>query len=333
MRHLQTYKIFEANKPIGLNTKQIAFLKKYVGEIHPGKWGWDVSYSTNPPIVNVFTYVDTNQWSTLSNQKKLKSMQGIHFGKIKGNFKLNDMIISSYEGFPKEVEGNFEIGSGSTLNVPLRDFPDVKIGGRFSLDASSVRSLVGCPEEVGSFEAGNLKILDMIGCPKRFTNPASNWQGKKIVIHYRSSRQTLVSLEGIPDDVKLDEIAIINPGFGIPENGSISTEDLLDGLEEFRKIGSWIPYFIRIREKYPFDEGIGVNAYENSLRMNEYLDSKITPEAVQEYIDQNPIQAAVGLKSIWTKLKEDPRYSGVKFPESHSKNADLLGDLSDVGLD
>jgi hypothetical protein len=330
MKHLQTYKIFEAKKAIGLNTKQMAFLKKYVQDISPGRWGWDVSYSTDPPIVNVFTSLNTSQYSL---RKKINSMQGIHFGKIHKDFILNDIIISTYAGFPQEVGGDFIIGGQSKLNVPLSDFPDVKIGGRFSLDASSVRSLVGCPEEVGSFEAGNLKILDMIGCPKRFTNPASNWRGKKIGIHYRSSSQTLVSLEGIPDDVKLDEIEIINPGFGMPGNGSISPEDLLDGLAEFRKIGSWIPYFIRIREKYPFNEGIGVNAYENSLRMNEYLDSKINPEAVQEFINQNPIEAAVGLKGIWTKLKADPKYSGVKFPELHSKNADLLGDLSDVGLD
>jgi len=330
MRHLQTYKIFEAKKAIGLNPKQIAFLKKYVSDISPGRWGWDVSYSTDPPIVNVFTSVDTDQWGTLANQKKLKSMQKIHFGKIEGNFKLNDMIISSYEGFPKEVVGDFEIGGGSKLRVPLRDFPDVKIGGRFSIMVSSVvESLEGCPEEVGSFEVGNSRILDMNGCPKRFTNPASNWKGNKIVLRYNHA---LVSLEGIPDDVELDKIEIIAPLAGVQGFSIISPEDLLDGLAEFRKIGSWIPYLIRVREKYTFSGTIGVNAYFDSVRMKEYLDSKITPEAVHKFIDQNPIEAAVGLKGIWTKLKEDPRYSEVKFPESHSKNADLLGDLSDIGL-
>jgi len=327
MKHLQTYKIFEAKKAIELNTKQMAFLKKYVANISPGRWGWDVSYSTDPPIVNVFTSLNTSQYSL---GKKINSMQGIHFGKIQKDFILDDIIISTYKGFPQEVVGDFRIRTGAKLNVPLRDFPEVKIGGNFLIGASSVESLEGCPEEVGSFQADNTKILDMVGCPKRYTNPDSGWKGNKIALMYNTR---LVSLEGIPDDVELDKIGIIDTPSGVPgyRYSMISSEDLLDGLAEFRKIGSWIPYLIRIREKYTLDGAIGVNAYFDSLRMKEYLDSKITPEAVQEFIDLDPAKAAVALKGMWNQMKNDPKYSGIKFP-SYSEEADLLGDLSDIGI-
>jgi hypothetical protein len=319
MRHLQAYKIFEANKPIGLNTKQMAFLKKYVANISPGRWGWDVSYSTDPPIVNVFTSVNIPQWSSMEDQKKIKSMQGIHFGKIKGNFKLNSIIISSYEGFPKEVGGDFEIGSGSTLNVPFKDFPNVKIGGNFVTYLNNLESLEGCPEEVGSLAVHYSKILDLKGCPKIYTSPTTSQYSKKINLRGNSR---LVSLEGIDRSFDADEIKI--NAFNL-QNSELPEEVLIQGFKDFQKTGIWLPYYLMIKQKYEWcmhDDG-----------MRAYLESKINPESVQEFINHNPIEAAVGLKGIWTKLKADPKYSEVKFPDSHSEDADLLSDLTDVGID
>ena len=319
MRHLQTYKIFEAKKAIGLNTKQIAFLKKYVANISPGRWGWDASYSTDPPIVNVFTSLNTSKGVSLRDPKKIKSMQGIHFGKIKGNFKLNDIIISSYEGFPKEVGGDFEIGYGSTLNVPFKDFPNVKIGGNFAIYLDNLESLEGCPEEVGSLNVHYSKILDLKGCPKIYTIPTTSQYSKRINLRGNSR---LVSLEGIDRSFDANEIKI--NAFNL-QNSELAEEVLIQGFKDFQKTGIWLPYYLMIKQKYEWcmhDDG-----------MRAYLESKINPESVQEFINHNPIEAAVGLKGIWTQLKADPKYSKVKFPDSHSEDADLLSDLIDVGID
>ena len=318
MRHLETYKIFEANKPIGLNTKQTAFLNKYVTNMNPGRRGWDVSYSTNPPTVNVFTALYTNQWG--SGDKKIKSLQRIHFGKISGDFNLQDIEISTFEGFPKEVEGNFKLGYNVKLNVPFEEFPEVKIEGDLELSVRGLESLVGCPEEVGSLSVWMTRIMDMTGCPKRYTNPGGS--GVKYEINLVMNER-LISLEGLPKEIDSKMINIGDEKTLYPSR--VRKETLIQGFKDFQKTGTWTPYYVMLKQNADlsdWDEG-----------MKSHLDSKINPEAIQEFIDLDPSKAAIVLKGMWTKLKADPKYSNVKFPELHSKTADLLGDLSDVGLD
>jgi hypothetical protein len=58
----------------------------------------------------------------------------------------------------------------------------------------------------------------------------------------------------------------------------------------------------------------------------------LSPEEIQILIDSDPIKMAVELKPFWKNLKKNPEFSKVKFPEGHSKEADLLADLNDIGL-
>jgi hypothetical protein len=317
MRHLETYRIFEAKKAIELNTKQVAFLNKYVTNMNPGRRGWDVSYSTDPPTVNIFTNLDTNQWG--SGDKKIKSLQRIHFGKISGNFNLQDIEISTFEGFPKEVEGNFKLGYNVKLNVPFEEFPEVKIGGDLELSIRGLESLVGCPEEVGSLSVWTTGIMDMTGCPKRYTNPSGS--GLKYEINLIRNER-LISLEGLPKEI---DSRIINIGDGKTLYPSrVRKEKLIQGFEDFQKTGTWTPYYVMLKQNADlsdWDEG-----------MKSYLDSKINPEAIQKFIDLDPSKAAIALKGMWTEMKQDPRYSGVKFPEGYAGDADLVADLSDIGL-
>jgi hypothetical protein len=57
-----------------------------------------------------------------------------------------------------------------------------------------------------------------------------------------------------------------------------------------------------------------------------------SPEEIQTLVDLDPIKMAVALKPFWKNIKKNPEFSEVKFPEGHSKEADLLSDLNDVGL-
>ena len=317
MRHLETYKIFEANKPIELNTKQTAFLNKYVTNENPGRRGWDVSYSTNPPTVNVFTTLDTNQWT--STDKKIKSLQRIHFGKILGNFNLQDIEISTFEGFPKEIEGNLKFGYRVKLNVPFEEFPEVKIGGALELSIMDLESLVGCPEEVGSLIVWTTRIMDMTGCPKRYTNPGGSGVKYEILL---VMNERLISLEGLPKEIDSKMIDIGDEKTLYPTR--VRKETLIQGFRDFQKTGTWAPYYVMLKQNADlsdWDEG-----------MKSYLDSKINPEAIQEFIDLDPSKAAIALKGMWTEMKKDPRFSGVKFPEGYADDADLVADLSDIGL-
>jgi hypothetical protein len=57
-----------------------------------------------------------------------------------------------------------------------------------------------------------------------------------------------------------------------------------------------------------------------------------SPEEVQEMIDSNPSKMAIEFKSIWKDVKKLPGYEGLHFPESHSQEADLVSDLTNIGL-
>ena len=316
MRHLETYKIFEAKKAIGLNTKQVAFLNKYIMS-KPGRSEWLVDYSTDPPTVNVFSSLNTNKYRALE-KDKIKSLQGIHFGKIQNDVILNDIEISTYKGFPKEIGGKFELAYNLDLKVPFKEFPNVKVLGNFRLEMPSLESLETCPEEVGSLTVHHTRILDMVGCPKRYTNPTGVLNGGIIFLRGNSR---LVSLEGIPKEVNSDQIIW---GYSSNSSSDLPTEVLIEGFKDFQKTGTWIPYYLMIKQKYEWcmhDDG-----------MRDYLASKINPETIQEFINQNPAKAAAGLKGIWTEMKRGPKFSGVKFPEEYAGDADLAADLSDVGL-
>lgn len=303
MRHLETYRIFEAKKAIGLNTKQVAFLNKYV-KAKPGRSEWIVNYSTNPPTVNVFTDVSTYQ---SDRNKKIKSLQGINFGEIRGDFRLHDIEISSFEGFPKKVGGSVILGYSAKLKTSFREFPNIKIGGSFILELMELGFLDGCPEEVGNLYVYNTRILDMQGCPKKYTS-----DGGILITLNGNSR--LISLEGIPAEIDSTKIDIKDyPDMVVP------VETLIGGFEEFQKTGTWIPYYLNL-DMTNFTEA-----------MRSHVESRITPEAIQEFINLDPAKAAVALKGRWTEIKKNPKFAGVKFP-SHSTEADLLADLSDVGL-
>jgi hypothetical protein len=55
-------------------------------------------------------------------------------------------------------------------------------------------------------------------------------------------------------------------------------------------------------------------------------------EEIQTMIDSDPSKMAILLKPIWKDLKKIPGYEGLNFPESHSQEADLVADLTGIGL-
>lgn len=57
-----------------------------------------------------------------------------------------------------------------------------------------------------------------------------------------------------------------------------------------------------------------------------------TPEEIQEMIDSDPSKMVIGFKRIWKDVKKLPGYERLHFPESHSQEADLVSDLTDIGL-
>jgi hypothetical protein len=58
----------------------------------------------------------------------------------------------------------------------------------------------------------------------------------------------------------------------------------------------------------------------------------VSAEIIQKEIDQNPEKMAVELKEVLKDLMKLPEYQNLKFPQRLQGKADLLSDLSGVGL-
>jgi len=305
MKHLVLFEAYQKLK--SLNNTQESFLRKSVVQHgYPNRMGsWSVDYSQDPPLVNVIGDVRIS---------RRKTLYGVHFGKVDGDFIVYDRSpkkkFESTKGFPIEVSGRMYLFDNPFRT--LKDLPTKKVGGYLDVVSCGLETLTGCPQEVG----GNLMLSGnsfrtLEGAPQIMRDDAS-----VSVINLMGERP-LLSLEGLPPNLDPDKIETHR--FYERENG-IPEDFLRDGYREFKKTGSWIPYYIKLYTEY------GDKGFYNT----EFIDQKL--DEIQKFINKSPEKALVALKSCLRKMKEDPKYSSIKFPEHLEKEKDLLSDLEDVGL-
>ena len=306
MKHLHLFESYQKSKLVPSNI-QSNFLYKAVhsetGRYTRGSWSFD--YSQDPPLVNVHGSVTIN--------KGRKTLSGLHFGKVTGSFNLNTQDFTSTKGFPTEVGGDLVI-EGNWIGS-LKDLPTKKVGRSFSARACGLTSLEGCPEEIGenlSVELNRFTTLE--GAPKIMPDDSE----VRCYSRGRLGDLPLVSLEGLPPNLDPENIKAVS---SFPTLEGIPGDFLRDGYRTFKETGSWIPYYIKLDLEY---SGKG-------FFTEEFILKKINPEKTQKFINEFPEKAAV-LLIPWLKRKKDPRYDGLKFPESLKGETDLLSDLEDVGL-
>jgi hypothetical protein len=129
---------------------------------------------------------------------------------------------------------------------------------------------------------------------------------------YASENSRLISLEGIRD---YDDLEVEDDN-GLPSQVLRKSINLVPGTNES------IQYYMSLLEMPEFsgfdDEQV------------EFILGRIGD--IQKLIDERPEKMAVLLKSIWKKLKSMDKYKDLEFPESISKEAGLISDLTDIGL-
>ena len=155
----------------------------------------------------------------------------LKFGNVSGYFLCKENQLTSLEGSPKEVGGNFNCSYNNQL-ISLEGSPE-SVGGDFncsysnqltSLDGSprsvgvnfwcnnnQLTSLEGCPEIVsGEFSCSYNKLTSLEGCPERVGgefycvhNQLTSLKGcsKNIGGNFYCSNNQLTSLEGCPRSV------------------------------------------------------------------------------------------------------------------------------------
>ena len=97
--------------------------------------------------------VDGNVWLDELELTKIP----LKFNKVNGCFSCSSNKLTSLEGCPKEVIGNFDCSTNFKL-TSLKGCPE-KVYGNFNCLNTSLTSLEGCPKEVGGDFTCNGRII------------------------------------------------------------------------------------------------------------------------------------------------------------------------------
>jgi hypothetical protein len=307
MKHLQTYRLFESSTI--LTEEQKGFLDKCT----KGSW------SLNPKTGKVD--VDGNfDCSGL----KLKDFKGVRFGRVSGAFYCDSNSLTSLEGAPESVEGNFDFDSNGLTS--LEGGPQT-VGGNFYCNWNRLTDLKGAPQNVGrSFYCNNNRLTSLEGAPqtvgKSFfcgSNKLTSLKGGPQTVRddFYCDSNNLTSLKGAPQTVRRN--------FDCNDNPLTS----LEGAPETVGGNFYCDEFIV--KKWTLEGKLEI-LKGGSEAAKSLIATAISPEVIQQRIDENPTGMAVDLKGVWKTLKGIPGYEKLKFPPEHSEEAEMLSDLDDIGL-
>jgi hypothetical protein len=149
MKYLQSFSLFESRTPGTLTQEQESLLNRCT------RGTWAVNPATG--------LVDVQGSFDCSNQR-LKSLYGIRFGTVEGDFYCYNNQLTTLEGAPQTVEGNFYCFSNELTS--LEGAPQTVKGG-FSCSSNQLTSLEGAPRTVtGGFYCSSNRLTTLEGAPQ-----------------------------------------------------------------------------------------------------------------------------------------------------------------------
>jgi hypothetical protein len=326
MRHLQTYRLFESEQTLTQDQKNL--LNDYT------RGSWSINPSTG--------LVDIKGDFNCSNSG-LKDLEGIRFGVVTGNFSCHTNYLTSLVGAPQTVGGHFICKSNRLTS--LEGAPQT-VGEYFSCNENMLTSLAGAPQTVGgSFSCNVNKLTSLEGAPQTVGEDFS------------CNENMLTSLAGAPQTVggsfscnvnKLTSLAgtpqIIKGGLNCNGNKLTSLEGAPEAVG-----GSFACFDNELTSLAGAPETVGGKFYSEDLtiprgkwgietfvdllktgtsKQKQLVATLVDPKVLQQQIDQNPEGMLVNLKGY---LKH-PHFQNLEWPKRLEGEADLLSDLSDVGL-
>ncbi len=330
MKYLKTYQLFEAKT--GLNPKQEAFLDKFTR----GTW------SVNPQTGLVDVDGDFN-----CSYKTFKTLGGINFGKVSGDFLCQSNKLTSLAGAPQEVGGHFICYGNQLTN--LEGAPQ-KVGRHFLCQYNNLTSLEGAPQEVGvNFVCSDNNLTSLEGAPQEVTghfsctnNKLASLEGAPQVVtgSFLCDKNNLTTLEGAPQEVGVDFACQNNKLTnlkGSPRNVGGDFHCFYNNLESLEGApgevgkyfkcdvftlgpGEWSPKgWIRILK-------------EGKPKAQSLILTIFTPEILNMEIAKDPSGLAVQLKEIWKDEWFKETRSKLVWPKDSEDDAHLAGDLNDLGF-
>jgi len=309
-RRILSFSLFEAKT--GLTPEQEEFLNEYTKGI------WTLNPATG--LVDVEGDFDCRQ-------ENLTDFKGIRFGMVSGSFNCFNNNLTSLAGAPQEV-GLYFVCYGNNLTslagapqkvwsdfncfqnnlTSLEGAPQV-VGGSFRCQYNGLTSLEGAPQEVGeNFDCSNNSLESLIGAPQEVSGYFHCWKNELIDLEgapqvvgggFDCTRNKLTSLEGAPQKVG-------GAGFGCDAFELESAEWNIKGWLDVLKTGT--------------------------LAARSIILTLISPEALNKQIAKDPAGMIMKLKPVWNDENFKEIRAKLVWPKGYSDDADLVGDLDDVGF-
>jgi hypothetical protein len=149
MKYLQTFSLFESRTPGTLTKRQETFLNRYT------KGTWSVNPSTG--LVDVQGRFDCSD-------RELKSLAGIKFGTVTGDFWCDENQLTTLEGAPETVTGDF---SCSINQLTTLEGAPQTVKKDFYCSYNELTTLEGAPRTVGGiFLCYTNKLTTLEGAPE-----------------------------------------------------------------------------------------------------------------------------------------------------------------------
>ena len=327
MKYLKTYQLFESKT--GLTQEQEKFLNMYT----EGTW----TYNPATELVDVKGNFDCSK-------QKRKSLSGVRFGKVSGDFYCENNNLTSLEGAPQEVGGNLWC-YGNNL-TSLAGAPQ-KVGSEFDCSGNNLTSLVGAPQEVGgAFWCKNNKLTSLEGAPQ------------KVGGDFDCKNNKLTSLEGAPQEVgggfdcqynKLTSLAggpqEVGGDFDCQYNKLTSLKGALQEVE-----GAFNCYGNKLTSLAGAPQEVGgyfscdffggewnLKGWlkvlrEGSPEAQKLISTILSAEELNKEIQKDPAGMIMKLKEVWNDGNFKETRAKLVWPKEYEEEADLVGDLDDVGF-
>jgi hypothetical protein len=213
MKYLQSFSVFESQTAGTLTAEQKKFLDQYT------KGTWSINPATG--LVDVQGTFDCSS-------RGLKSLWGIRFGMVTGDFWCSNNQLTSLEGAAQTVGNDFNCSHNKLTS--LEGAPQT-VEGSFYCYSNKLTTLKGAPRTVeGDFYCNDNQLTSLEGSPQTVTRSFNCYNNQ------------ITSLEGAPRKVEgyfcCDDFPL-NPGQWNLEGW---LQVLRTGSSEARKLMSTLPY-------------------------------------------------------------------------------------------
>jgi hypothetical protein len=238
-------------------------------------------------------------------EQGLSDFKGVRFGKVSGNFKCENNKLTSLEGAPQKVGGGFSCYNNrlTTLNGAPQ-----KVGGNFSCRWNQLTTLKGAPQEVGgNFSCRNNQLTTLEGAPQKVGGDFDCWHNQ------------LTSLEGAPQKIRGDFVCY---------NNSLTS---LEGAPQ--EVGGYFYCDAFTLESGEWNlEGWLEVLKKGKMEAQQLILPLLPPEVLNQEIRKDPTGMIMKLKEVWNDESFRETRSKLVWPRGYEEEADLVGDLDDVGF-